>query len=92
MKVFDINSTNQHSALSIGIARNVADYHCIKFDAERDAQDAQLVIDEREFVQDYLPTKIQSMAEDNESIDELISWMDLEFADFLSDKNHDRRG
>ena len=74
------------------VFRDVADMHGIKFDAERDAQDAQLVKDELTFVKEYLPGHVQDMIDNCDSLDDIGAWLDLEFADWQSDLNHDRRG
>ena len=74
------------------IFRDVCDMHGIKFDAERDAQDAQLVKDELTFVKEYLPGHAQDMCDNCESLDDIGAWLDLEFADYQADLNHDRRG
>ena len=91
MKVYDLNSTNQHSSAMLA-ARSIADPESYRFDAERDAQDAQLVKDELAFVKEYLPSHAQDMCENCKNLDDIGAWLDLEFADWQSDLNHDRRG
>ena len=81
-----------HSPLFELVSQQIADMHGIKFDAERDAQDAQLTKDELTFVKEYLPGHTQDMCENCESLADIGAWLDLEFADFQSDLNHDRRG
>ena len=83
--------TTNPRPLLLKIAQDCADYHDIRFDAKRDAQDAQLVKDELTFVKEYLPGHAQDMIDNCDSLDDIGAWLDLEFADWQSDLNHDRR-
>lgn len=80
-----------HSQFMKDMAQLSANYHCIKFDAERDAADLKKREDEKTFINEFLHNHedVENMADNVDSISDIEKYLRSELGDYLSDKHHD---